>query len=358
MKKNKLERIIIASALIIFIIIIDILAYIENNKFTSVEVSIIPKLEVIPIKIEINTINKLLAIDKSLFISYINGAKNKTIKNLIKEELENEYYYLLNNSVPNDIVRDALESSILYVFTTDKNRMIFKNSIDYRTRIKKITSMLLAIAKIETGIQFKYNYRIFSRTGAYGRYQVIPTTLTSIALELELKNILKFSEFKYEKEKTFFQLYQKYSKNDYFLYKDKLVQKIVQNVQTNRYLKFCKMMNKKYDFFLNKRLNHMKYSNKNTFEFLNKQLKKNTYSRYDYSSKILDFMRDPVNQGYVSLFILEDIYNRENNKSNNEAVLVFNTLKYYNNDRRIVSNKEYRNIYADFSSKVYYSYLQ
>lgn len=344
----------IGTFFVIFIIIIEILAYIDNNKFTDVEIGLISE----PIKVEISSIELLKQINKTEFNDYVNGSKNAGIEYLIAKEIENDFYYFGNNTMPNNIVRDALKSSILYVFTTEKNRMIFGNDKDYRTRIKKITSMLLAVAKIETGIQFKYNYRIFSRTGAYGRYQVIPTTLSSIALELELKNILRFSDLKYEKSETFFQLFQKYSKNDHFLYKDKLVKRFVQNIQTNKYLNFCKKMNSKYERLLSIRLNHMKYKNKNKFKLLSDNLARNTYSRYDYSSKILKFVRNPVNQGYVSLFVLEDIYNRENNKTNKEEILVFNTLRLYNNDKRIVSNKEYRNIYADFSSKIFYSYLQ
>jgi len=355
MKKHKIERLIIATVFVVVIILVEILAYIENNKFTEVEITIIE--ETIE-HVEPTSIEKLQQVQKYEFINYVNGKKNNNIKYLVNKEISNDYYYFGNNSIPNDIVRDALESSILYVFTTNTERMIFKHNIDYRIRIKKIASMLLAVAKIETGIQFKYNYRIFSRTGAYGRYQVIPTTLSSIALELELKNILRFSDFKYEKSETFFQLFQKYSKNDYFLYKDKLVRNFVQNIQTNKYLNFCKKMNRKYERLLSIRLNHMKYKNKNTFMLLEKNLYRNTYSKYDHSSKILKFIRNPVNQGYVSLFVLEDIYNRENNKTDKEEILVFNTLKLYNNDKRIVSNREYRNIYADFSSKIYYSYLE
>jgi len=318
-----------------------------------------------------NTVITKNSVKKEDYLTLFLNMKQDILKNYVIKNMDNQKQLKIDcllmkasmspkivtlKNVPKEIRIEIIKSVLLYIKIFKNKNSLFYSEKNNIKRINKLVALLESVAKIETGYVFNYDHREFSKTGAYGRYQIIAPTLSSISLTILLNKSIDFGQIKYEKTKTFYNYYQKYVSEINQKYSKKYNEKwdnYLQNKQLRKTFKYVKDMNNQYEKILNNNLKHYRYRNKKEYNLLVKDMS-SIYKRYKLSTQILVFIKNPVNQGILSLKILEDIYLRQRRK---DMKIVYNTFKYYNNDKHKINKKEVRVIYANNAYKEYLNTL-
>jgi len=356
---------------------------IDSNNFTEVEIineQIVGenkfsyddiKKEVLVKKIvkkEPNHLEELLSIDEKDIQAFMLGQlpddEMKKIERLINIEANNKIYRI--DSLPQDVVAEITKSAILYqIGFKDKSRM-FDEEEDFRKKIAYTSALLASVAKLETGT-FKYDHREFSPTGAYGRFQIVASTASSIIFKLYMDEGFDISKKDKDMTTTAYNMLKDYTSeiNDEYASKyDEEWKGRTEQRQFKRYLRYTKVLNYNYIKSLDGTLRHMHSQDGHSASQVKKDLfyshgKISKYKEFKFSLKVLDFLKQPENQGVLSCFVLEEIYKRMLKKYPHRDMeeILYITLKKYNNDRATQyykgKKKEVRQIYAEKGIKYY-----
>lgn len=307
---------------------------------------------------------------KKYLLNNLDEETKKEIDYYLNIEIENKDYNIEN--IPDNILKDVIKSTILYQMAFPENNNLFDFVEDKKERILNIVSLLKSVAKLETG-SLDYNHQIFSPTGAYGRYQIVASTLSPTLFKLKLEQDFNIDEtlIEYELENQLLLDSLKEFTSSINI-NNKWTQK-KEKEMFNKYLKYTKIFNSTSLKYLDNI--SYKYKNEDTninlaIEtkkelFLNDNQKIDIKKQQEISLKILELMKDSIFQGIASLAVLNDIMKvtsekyKEKDKVKYKDKIIFNTLSMYNGDSKVVFDKnkneyiETKNIFGIKGLKYY-----
>lgn len=307
---------------------------------------------------------------KKYLLNNLDEETKKEIDYYLNIEIENKDYNIEN--IPDNILKDVIKSTILYQMAFQKNNNLFDFVEDKKERILNIVSLLKSVAKLETG-SLDYNHQIFSPTGAYGRYQIVASTLSPTLFKLKLEQDFNIDEtlIEYELENQLLLDSLKEFTSSININNEWTQKK--EKEMFNKYLKYTKIFN----YTSLKYLDNISYKYKNEDTninlaietkkelFLNNHQKIDIKKQQEISLKILELMKDPIFQGIASLAVLNDIMKvtsekyKDKDKVKYKDKIIFNTLSMYNGDSKVVFDKnkneyiETKNIFGIKGLKYY-----
>lgn len=304
-------------------------------------------------------LSDLTIYDKKTYKDYLLGKldlkESLDIDTLLEKFLEKHNDLLL---IENEKVSKDTAKSVLLYFLSGVNEKLFSHLNDTELIIKKSIVLLNTIAELETG-SYNFDHRKFSPTKALGRFQMVSSTLAPMSIKLMLKDNLDLNEISLDfNAKDYKENLKQYVSDIKEGYSDSYKEEWNNEKEKDNYedlVGYTKRLNsytlKSFTMYSHMDKDGIKAKDYSDILFKNENNKIDKEKQFEFSMKIIEFIKKPVNQGIMSLSVLDELMETKI-KSNviyktDLEGLIYSVLKNYNNDRRIINFKNQDMMFCD-----------